>query len=184
MVTYVNTHFALEKLRDEAFKSNREGPRVLIVGPPNAGKTSLTKLLTGYATRVGRQPMVVSTDPMEHSMSLPGTLTATVFSSVIDVEEGWGSSPTSGPSPVPVKLPLVYYYGSPSPEDNPKLFKPVLTRMALAATSRLSDDPAVKASGLIIDTPGVTNQAASYDIISHVISEFSGKFFSIFLDVC
>lgn len=176
MVTYVNTHFALENLREQSSKSNREGPRVLIVGPSNAGKTSLTKLLTGYAARVGRQPMVVSMDTREHSMSLPGTLTATVFSSIIDVEEGWGSSPTSGPSPVPVKLPLVYYYGLPSPEDNPKLFKPVVTRMALAATSRLSEDKAVKSSGLIIDTPGVISQGKNgYDIISHIISEFSGK---------
>lgn len=178
MVTYVNTHFALERMRDEAAQSSREGPRVLIVGPSNAGKTSLTKLLTGYATRVGRQPLVVNLDSREHSMSLPGTLTATVFSSVIDVEEGWGSSPTSGPSPVPVKLPLVYYYGLPSPEDNPKLFKPVVTRLALASTSRFSDDAAVKASGLIIDTPGVISQGRNgYDIISHVISEFSGRFF-------
>lgn len=177
MITYVNTHFALERLRDEAARSGREGPRVLIVGPSNAGKTSLTKLLTSYATRVGRQPLVVNIDSREHAMSLPGTLTATVFSSVIDVEEGWGSSPTSGPSPVPVKLPLTYYYGLPSPEDNPKLFKPVVTRLALASTSRFSDDAAVKATGLIIDTPGVISQGKNgYDIISHVVSEFSGRF--------
>ena len=90
-------------------------------------------------------------------------------------EQGWGSSPTSGPSPVPVKLPLCYYYGLPSPEDNAKLFKPVLTRLALAATSRLTDDTAVRETGMIIDTPGVISQGkGGYDIISHIVSEFSG----------
>ncbi|TAQ85137.1 hypothetical protein B7494_g6551 [Chlorociboria aeruginascens] len=173
MVSYINTHFALEKLREEASKIGRDGPRVLIVGPSNAGKTSLVKLLTAYAIRMGKQPLVINTDSREGILSIPGSLTATPFSSIIDVEQGWGSSPTSGPSPVPVKLPLCYYYGLPSPEDNPKLFKPVLTRLALATTSRMADDPAVRKAGVIIDTPGVISQGkGGYDIISHIVSEF------------
>ncbi|KIN00369.1 hypothetical protein OIDMADRAFT_42295 [Oidiodendron maius Zn] len=174
MVSYVNTHFALEKLRDDASGGRGECPKVLVVGPTNAGKTSLVKLLTAYAIRVGRQPMVINADSREGLLSLPGSLTAVPFASVMDVEQGWGSSPTSGPSPVPVKLPLCYYYGLPSPEDNTKLYKPVLTRMALAATSRLSDDLDIKNSGMIIDTPGVISQGkGGYDLISHIVSEFS-----------
>lgn len=175
MVSYVNTHFALENLRVAASQAGNEGPRVLIVGPSNAGKTSLVKLLTAYAVRMGRQPLVVNMDSREGILSVPGSLTAAVFGSVLDVEEGWGSSPTSGPSPVPVKLPLCYYYGLPSPEDNPKLFKPIVTRLALAATSRVEDDEGCKTTGMIIDTPGVISQGkGGYDIISHIVSEFSG----------
>jgi polyribonucleotide 5'-hydroxyl-kinase len=175
MVSYVNTHFALEKLRNEA-KLNGEGPRVLLVGPSNSGKTSLAKLLTAYAIKIGRQPMVINTDSREGILSIPGSLTATPFASIIDVEQGWGSSPASGPSPVPVKLPLCYYYGLPSPEDNTKLYKPVLTRLALASSSRLTDDPEIRQTGMIIDTPGVISQGkGSYDLISHIVSEFSGK---------
>ncbi|KAH8678772.1 hypothetical protein BGZ60DRAFT_401815 [Tricladium varicosporioides] len=174
MVSYVNTHFALEKLRDEATQAGGDAPRVLVVGPNNAGKTSLVKLLASFAVKMGRQPMVVNTDSREGLLSIPGSLTATVFASVIDVEQGWGSSPTSGPSPVPVKLPLCYYYGLPYPEDNPKLFKPVLTRLALAAINRLQEDPVIKATGMIIDTPGEISQGkGGYEIISHIVSEFS-----------
>ncbi|KAI9736436.1 MAG: Cleavage polyadenylation factor subunit clp1 [Claussenomyces sp. TS43310] len=174
MISYANTHFALENLRQNARRDGLEGPRILVVGPGNSGKTSLVKLLTAYATRMGRQPLVVNTDSREGMLSIPGSLTATVLASVIDVEEGWGSSPTSGPSPVPVKLPLCYYYGLPSPEDNPKLFKPILTRLALAATGRLTDDKEVKEAGMIIDTPGVISQGkGGYDILSHIMSEFS-----------
>lgn len=176
MVSYVNTHFALENLREEAQKAGKDGPRVLVVGPNNAGKTSLVKLLTAYAIRMGRQPIVVNTDSREGILSIAGSLTATPFSSIIDVEEGWGSSPTSGPSPVPVKLPLCYYYGSPSPEDNAKWYKPVITRLALASISRLQDYGKCKETGMIIDTPGVISQGkGGYELISHIVSEFSGK---------
>ncbi|RAL59583.1 hypothetical protein DID88_006442, partial [Monilinia fructigena] len=156
MVSYVNTHFALENLRDEAQKAGKVGPRVLVVGPTNAGKTSLVKLLTAYAIRMGRQPITVNTDSREGMLSFAGSMTATAFKSIVDVEEGWGSSPTSGPSPVP-------------------LYKPVVTRLALAATtSRLEDDVKCRETGMIIDTPGVISQGkGGYDLISHIVSEFS-----------
>jgi polyribonucleotide 5'-hydroxyl-kinase len=176
MLQYANTHFALEKLRDEAQQKRGEGPRVLLVGPNNSGKTSLVKLLTAYAIRMGRQPMVINTDPREGLLSIPGTLTATPFASIIDVEQGWGSSPTSTSSPVPVKLPLCYYYGLASPEDNTKIYKPIVTRLALASTSRLAEDQIIKETGMIIDTPGIISQGkGGYDLISHIVSEFSGQ---------
>ncbi len=175
MTQYVNTHFALENSRDQAHRSGKEGPRVLVVWPNNAGKTSLVKILTAYATRLGRQPMVINTDTREGLLSIPGSLTATPFASMIDVEQGWGSSPTSTSSPVPVKLPLCYYYGLASPEDNTKLFKPIVSRLALAAQGRMDKDEAVRETGMIIDTPGVISQGkGGYDLITHIVSEFSG----------
>ncbi len=174
MVSYANTHFALENLRHQTAASRKEGPRVLVVGPENAGKTSLVKILTGYATRIGRQPVVVNLDSREGMLSIPGSLSAAAFSSIVDVEEGWGSSPTSGPSPVPVKLPLVYYYGLPSPEENSKMFKPIVTRLALAVMSRLQEDEDARETGCLVDTPGVISQGkGGYDIIQHVVAEFS-----------
>ncbi|KAI9679339.1 MAG: Cleavage polyadenylation factor subunit clp1 [Caeruleum heppii] len=174
MVSYANTHFALERLRQESALAEREGPRVLVVGPENAGKSSLIKILTAYAAKAGRQPLVVNVDPREGLLSIPGSLTATAFSSIVDVEEGWGSSPTSGPSPVPVKLPLVYYYGLASPEANSRMYKPITTRLAVAVTSRLAEDQEAKEAGCLIDTPGVISQGkGGYDIIQHIVSEFS-----------
>ncbi|POS83130.1 hypothetical protein EPUL_003438 [Erysiphe pulchra] len=174
MIQYANTHFALEMLREKAEKNNTDGPRVLVVGPSNAGKTSLIKVLTAYAIRMGRQPMIINTDSREGLLSIPGTMTAVPFASIIDVEQGWGSSSTSTTSPVPAKLPLCYFYGLESPEENTRLYKPVLTRLALAASSRMADDIDVNVSGMIIDTPGVISQGkGGYDLISHLVSEFS-----------
>lgn len=47
-VAYVNTHAQLEALRDQALSQKKEGPRVLIVGPSESGKTSLARTLVAY----------------------------------------------------------------------------------------------------------------------------------------
>ena len=176
MTTYANLHFALERIREDAPTQAKDGPRVLVLGPENAGKTSLVKLLTAYATRSGRQPVAVNLDTKESMLSVPGSLSATTFSSIIDVEEGWGSSPTNGPTLVPVKLPLVYYLGLANPEDKTSVYKPIMTRLALSVMNRLAIDKEAKGTGCIIDTPGVISQGkGGYEIIQHAVSEFSGK---------
>lgn len=179
MVEYANVHFALETLRQESKATGKDGPRVLIVGPENAGKTSVAKILTAYATKMERQPLVVNLDPTEGMLSVPGTLTATVFRTMIDVEEGWGNSPMSGPSPVPVKLPLVYFYPSQNPLENEAvLYRPVLSRLALSVTGRMAEDEDARETGIIVDTPGVLGHGkpGSLEVIDHIVTEFSSTF--------
>ncbi|KAH9993661.1 Clp1-domain-containing protein [Xylariaceae sp. FL0662B] len=173
MVSYLNLHFKLEALREAAKRARQMGPRVLVVGPSNAGKTSLVKMLTAWATRLGRQPLTVNTDCREGMLALPGSLSAAVFATIMDITTDWGSIPSSGPSAIPVKLPLVYYYGLGQPEDNPRLFKRLLSRLAVATTSRLAEDPDVKTAGMLIDTGGVNVAKGGYDHLAHIIAEFS-----------
>lgn len=177
---YANVHLGVENLRIDAANNSSIGPRILVVGPENTGKTSLVKTLTAYAIKSGRQPITLSVDPRQGMLCVPGSFSAACFGSMLDVEEGWGSSPISGPSTVPVKMPLVYHYGLPAPEDGGKLFKPLITRMALAVTSRLEEDEEAKVSGCIIDTPGSLGKGgASADLIQHIVSEFSGPLPSV-----
>ena len=63
MLSYANLHFALERLRQQAEDTLGKGPRVLILGSVNAGKGSLAKILTNYAVRQGRSPLLVGLDP-------------------------------------------------------------------------------------------------------------------------
>lgn len=176
MVEYSNVHFALEAMREEAQASSKDGPRVLLLGPENAGKTSLAKILTAYSTKVGRQPLVVNLDPTEGMLSVPGTLTATAFRTMLDIEEGWGSSPMSGPSPVPVKLPLVYSYPMANPLDaEGSVYRPVVSRLALSVTGRMAEDEDARETGIIVDTPGIlsSGKPGSLELINHIVTEFA-----------
>ncbi|CAG8920952.1 unnamed protein product [Penicillium salamii] len=176
MVEYANVHFALETMREEALSIGKDGPRVLLLGSENSGKTTLAKILTSYATKIGRQPLVVNLDPTEGMLGVPGTLTATAFRTILDVEDGWGSSPMSGPSPVPVKLPLVYSYPMQNPLDGEgSVYKPIVSRLALSVTGRMAEDEDARETGIIVDTPGIlgSDKPGSMDLINHIVTEFS-----------
>ena len=176
LVSHANLHFALERLRDAAVSSGQAGPRVLIVGPDNAGKTSLAKLLTAYATRSGRPVVTVNLNPREGLLTIPGTFSAASFTTILDVEAGWGSSPTNAATHVPVKLPLVYFLGAETLEEDTTISKPTMSRLALSMLGRVQDDVRVRPAGCIIDSPGSISQGQpNYDLMQHVISEFQGK---------
>lgn len=174
--THLNLHGQLNDMRQAAARDGREGPRVLITGAVNAGKTTLARTLTSYATRQGYQPLVVNADPKEGLLSLPGTLSASVLATVMDPEavDGWGSTPTSGPSSVPVKLPLVFYYGLESPEEDPDFYRELVSKLAGSVSGRLSEDENVRSSGVIIDGTGLPEQTKDgFDLVAHIVDEFS-----------
>ncbi|KHN98473.1 calcium-transporting ATPase 3 [Metarhizium album ARSEF 1941] len=173
---YVNLHAQLSEMRKTAVAERREGPRLLIAGPPTTGKSTLVRTLASYATRQGFEPIVVNADPMEGMLSLPGTLSASVFATVMDPEavDGWGTTPTSGPSTVPVKLPLVYYYGRNLPDDDPEFYRELTSRLAGTVSARLTEDEGVRGSGVIVDTMGVSEKSKiGEDLLAHIVDELS-----------
>ncbi|KAF9163443.1 hypothetical protein BGX21_008628 [Mortierella sp. AD011] len=172
MVSYLNMHLALEQRRVLATQNNGQGPRVLIVGPNDVGKTSLSKMLLSYALRQNRHPIYVDLDCSEGSITMPGCLTATPLTEMIDVEEGFGSSATSAPTAGSAVMPLAYYYGFPSPKDNSKLYSLLLSRLAQSVSRRLEEDDAARKSGIVIDTNGLID-STGYEIIANCIKAFS-----------
>ncbi|KAG0189240.1 Cleavage polyadenylation factor subunit clp1 [Apophysomyces sp. BC1034] len=172
MTSYLNTHLALQQMRQSAQQAKEQGPRVLVIGPHDVGKTSLCKMLVSYALRQGEKPLYVSLDTSEGSITMPGTVTATTISHIIDIEEGFGSSATTAASMGSTTMPLAYYYGYESPVENVKLYKLIVSRLAHAVKCRLAADEDSRKGGYIIDTSGLIDHVG-YDLIQHAIEEFA-----------
>ncbi|ORY85681.1 Pre-mRNA cleavage complex II protein Clp1-domain-containing protein [Protomyces lactucae-debilis] len=173
MMAYLNCHFALARLREEAGQSEAGGPRVLVIGPDDAGKTSLIKILASYAIKQGHQPLLVNLDPREGMSTVPGTLSAMPLTSVLDVVDGFGNATTTGMTELAPRIPLSYCFGSDSPTNNVKYYKLLMSRLASAAASRATKDAAQRQGGMLIDSSGLIDQTKGYDLIQAAVSEFN-----------
>eukprot|EP00980_Cylindrotheca_fusiformis_P006913 scaffold1442_cov128-Cylindrotheca_fusiformis.AAC.34 len=188
-VAFVNTHAQLEALRDEALSTQQQkqqqqeqpsmsvpsaatatsetldqGPRVLVVGPSESGKSSLCKTLVAYATKVGRTPLWVDLDPLDNAISVPGTLSVAPMTAAAVTVETYS---TSGIPPNTVH-PLVMYHGSNS-KLNPDLFRAQVDRLAQSINQRLSQDENARSSGIIVNTNGWI-QEEGYQLLLHAAS--------------
>lgn len=76
MIAYVNTHVQLEAKRDVALANKELGPRVMIVGPTDHGKSTLSQILAAYAVRLDRTPILVDLDVGQGAFGIPGCLSA------------------------------------------------------------------------------------------------------------
>lgn len=171
MTSYSNVHFALDAMRSEAQKGNREGPKVMLIGPDDSGKTSLVKILLSYALKQGHKATYVNLDTSEGGFTIPGTISATQISGVLDVTEGFGSSSTTGSTTASLKIPIVYHHGSTNYKDNTKLYKLLVSKLAYAVRERIAEDTMSKIAGYVIDTPGF-NDTSSHEVIQHCTNVF------------
>ncbi|KAK7108923.1 polyribonucleotide 5'-hydroxyl-kinase Clp1-like [Littorina saxatilis] len=160
MTMYLNTHAAMEQMRQKADIEETRGPRVLVVGPTDVGKSTLCRLLVNYAVRSGRSPMLVDLDVGQGQISVPGTLAAVVMERVADVEEGFVKT-----------APLVFHFGHKSPADNMTLFNTLMSRMAEVINIRSEQSQRVNSSGVVINTGGWV-RGSGYDVLKHAAGSF------------
>ncbi|KAL0220191.1 hypothetical protein RCL1_000046 [Eukaryota sp. TZLM3-RCL] len=148
MDQYLAFHAELEQKRDAAKIANEPGPRVLIAGPMDSGKSTLTQILTSFAVRCGRTPAVIDLDVGQSHLSVPGTVSACVFDSPIDVESGFEG-----------KDPLVYWLGHSSPSYNLSYYKQLVDLLSTTVDMRMEHDTSILESGVFVNTCGWVDDA-------------------------
>lgn len=81
-----------------------QGPRIIVVGPVDSGKSTLSRMLLSWAAKQGWKPTFVDLDIGQGFITIPGCIAATPIELPIDPVEG-----------VPLEMPLVYFYGHTTP---------------------------------------------------------------------
>ncbi|KAI8469168.1 MAG: Pre-mRNA cleavage complex II protein Clp1-domain-containing protein [Monoraphidium minutum] len=169
MAPYINAHHAINNLRNEAragaasapaagAESSPQGPRVVVAGPSDVGKSSLCRMLLNWGVRGGHQPTYVDLDVGQGTVTAPGCLAATPVEHPIDIEEGY-----------PTQVPLVFFFGHASPADAPELYKYLTERLASVLERRAESSPEVAAAGMVVNTLGWV-EGLGYDLLLHAVA--------------
>ena len=166
-----NLHFMLEKIR----MSNFEGPRVMVVGDPQTGKTSLSRTLCSYALKFNAyQPLYINLDPQQPIFTVPGCVSATPISDILDAQlPTWGQSLTSGATLLHNKQPMVKNYGLERINENKDLYFECINQLSEVVRERLHVDPQVRRSGCIVDTPATTQLDENLNELHHIIEKLN-----------
>lgn len=162
MVIYLNVHMAIEQMRQKVEKQNDSsiGPKVMICGPVNVGKSTLSRILLNYSVRMGRRPIFVDLDVGQGSISVPGTMGALLVERPADAEEGFS-----------LQTPLVYNFGNASPADNLKLYNVLATQLADVVFKHFEHNEKTGVSGCIINTCGWVT-GGGFKILMNIVQVF------------
>eukprot|EP01114_Cavostelium_apophysatum_P001760 TRINITY_DN11535_c0_g1_i1.p1 TRINITY_DN11535_c0_g1~~TRINITY_DN11535_c0_g1_i1.p1 ORF type:complete len:477 (-),score=26.17 TRINITY_DN11535_c0_g1_i1:159-1460(-) len=163
MIFYQNIHETLEELRLKAAnQSNLVGPRVLIVGKTDTGKSTLSKILLGYAARRNFRPVFADLDIGQGNITIPGMVAAAPIDRPVPFSlEEFTESP-----------PLVYFVGNVSPSDCPDVYRTAIENVARDLQRKITLDDSARIGGLIINTCGWV-EGLGLDIIRHAIKVLS-----------
>lgn len=77
---------------------------MIVVGPTDSGKSTLSRMLLSWAAKQGWKPTFVDLDIGQGSITAPGCIAATPIEMPIDPVEG-----------IPLDIPLVYFFGHATP---------------------------------------------------------------------
>ncbi|KAJ8774949.1 hypothetical protein K2173_019953 [Erythroxylum novogranatense] len=185
MVSYVNVHAILDARRNRAKASSTDsepvqGPRVIVVGPTDSGKSTLSKMLLSWAAKQGWKPTFVDLDIGQGAITIPGCIAATPIELPIDPVEG-----------ISLEMPLVYFYGHTTPSQNVELYKVLVKELAEILQRQFTGNAESRASGMVINTMGWI-EGVGYELLLHAIDTFNAnvvlvlgqeKLFSMLKDV-
>ncbi|KAL0898057.1 hypothetical protein Bca101_082018 [Brassica carinata] len=151
MMSYLNVHNSLQVQRHRVTSSTRDyvssqGPRVIIIGDTDSGKSTLAKMLLSWAAKDGCKPTFVDLNIGQSSITIPGTIAATSVEMPMDPVEG-----------LPLHKALVHYFGHTTPTNNIRLYKYLVEELARELDEEFARNAESRRSGMVIDTMGWTN---------------------------
>jgi len=160
MSSYLQLHGELDARRVAALAAGAEGPRVLVAGPADTGKSSLSRLLANYLARSGHAGTLVDLDLEQGELLVPGTIAAIPIARPLEIERGTEDL-----------APLAYWLGHTSVVDHLPQLRLLCSALAQGVRRRHEADSAVRAGGAIINSAGWVD-GTGYELLLHQVAEF------------
>lgn len=160
-ISFINSHAALEHRRQTAKQTHSFGPRALIVGQTDSGKSTLQRILLSYATRAGHCPIAVDLDVGQNSLTVSGAIAATSVEQPIDIESYIHNDKT-----LAIKSPLAFYFGHTSPAPALELYRRLIGSLGPTIDRRCKSVSEARIGGCVINTCGWID-GAGYELLIH-----------------
>ena len=149
----------LDSRRAAARSMGSDGPRVLVAGPADSGKSSLCRILANYLARSGHSGTLVDLDIASGEHLVPGALCAIPICRPLDIE---GSTEDL--------TPLAHWLGHTSAAEHVVQLKQLLSTLAQTVRRRHEADAAARAGGMVINSIGWVD-GAGYEMLLQVSAE-------------
>ena len=143
MEQYLSVHGELDTRRHTAQATGGDGPRVLICGPADTGKSSLARILANYMARSGHVGTLVDFDLEAGEYLVPGAVCAVPVVKPLDIERSSEDL-----------TPLAYCLGHTSAAEHLEHLKSLVTSLAQGVRRRHEAEPASRVGGMVINTSG------------------------------
>ncbi|EME26692.1 pre-mRNA cleavage complex II protein Clp1-like protein [Galdieria sulphuraria] len=163
MHLYLKAHYLLDSMRRKARQQGTKGPKVVIVGPQDSGKSSLCQILSCYAMKGGKKILYASIDFQQGSFSIPGAIGASSVEHAT-IEDG-----------MIFENNLVYFYGHTVASENPRLLEKLVSNLSNLLDAKLEDSEMdLGHMGFIADSFGSLD-GSNYDVLKQVLKEIKAN---------
>jgi polyribonucleotide 5'-hydroxyl-kinase len=171
MNQYLETHMLFEEQRNKAGTELKNitlknemrlnevvrGPRIMIAGPTDSGKSSICKILLNYATRMRHKLLFLDMDVGQNQIVIPGAMAIAPVTEPIDITEEFD-----------FHSPICFFFGHETPSKNVKHYKMLVDHMGEIVKHKCVSRQEYASGGFIINTCGWVEKVG-YEILKHIV---------------
>lgn len=163
MRDFLDAHEELERRRAAAARSGSAeafGPRVVVCGATDSGKSSLCRILLNYALKRGWKPLQVDVDVGQNGITIPGCVAATTLEHPLSSAQGAQDG----------RQPVAFFLGDESPQNKMDLYRRLVSKLGQVVRHRMRVHEPTRHAGFVANTCGWVDGAGYQMLVKDIVS--------------